>query len=716
MWLRMMYCGQRGDIVSEFKPRGGTRALEKREVTSTNTSTVRVKALSSERILVSNVMYANLVRVVRVLIRRREVVRVSPMLKIQMHNRWASAQIQGDNCNDTEIVYKNLIYGTNQLLALSDTGIDMNHCFFYDPNGSPTPEVNMTLRKVVKYKNIADEEDVPGGHGTHVAGTLIGSPYLRSDGEAIVDGMAGEYPTSSFSGIARDAKLGFQKITLKELYGDSVASGASIHSNSWGIEVDRNMIYDELARDVDDIMYRNENFLLVFSAGNAGKLGLNTVTSPGTAKNCLTVGASLSTQESFEFCQEYCQPVCDSCRTYKMDARRNDTNNVFLAPFSSKGPTLDARIKPDIVAPGMRIWSANAGTGCGLKSDQGTSMSSPVVAATGALVRQYFTDGFYPSGQRNASEGFVPSSALIKACLIHSARGLLGYVDGTAGNVYLQFKNDTAFPNSFIGWGLIRIDRLLKFVNGTEYSPPSLFVKSGSIDGAVIQMGETHVYTIQVLSNSTSLRATMVWMDPPAAVGAVNPMLHDLDLSIVDVRGQTTYPNGLMQPDRLNNVERVVIGYPSPGIYEVHVAAVTLTRTYKNQSYALVITGDLNETATTFTLGTVKVVQRPPSECFLSDPLCEDGICQPTSTGACPELSGTIAENSGTTNASVPLSYTHDLQSAQLASASDTSDPSEPAPKSKPMPTDGASTTGGVSLASNALLLVAVTIALLLSC
>ncbi|KAK9847309.1 hypothetical protein WJX84_004305 [Apatococcus fuscideae] len=95
-----------------------------------------------------------------------------------------------------------------------------------------------------------------------------------------------------------------------------------------------------------------------------------------------------------------------------------------LAFFSSIGPTPDNRYKPDIVAPGTTISAAASlppGTNsndCALSVDRGTSMATPIAAGSATLVRQYFTDGWYPTGQPNASAAFAPSASLIKAVLI----------------------------------------------------------------------------------------------------------------------------------------------------------------------------------------------------------------------------------------------------------------------------------------------------------
>src|SRR5262249_12977817 len=96
-----------------------------------------------------------------------------------------------------------------------------------------------------------------------------------------------------------------------------------------------------------------------------------------------------------------------------------------MASFSSLGPTDDGRIKPEITIPGQNISSANSdnNTGsnnCNQVSFSGTSMASPAAAGLTALIRQYYTDGWYPSGAINAADSFVPTAALLRASLINS--------------------------------------------------------------------------------------------------------------------------------------------------------------------------------------------------------------------------------------------------------------------------------------------------------
>ena len=68
-----------------------------------------------------------------------------------------------------------------------------------------------------------------------------------------------------------------------------------------------------------------------------------------------------------------------------------------------------------------------AGDTCGKVDKDGTSMATPIAAGAFTLLRQYFTEGFYPSGEKTSADGFVPSAALLKAVMINGAQALKGF-------------------------------------------------------------------------------------------------------------------------------------------------------------------------------------------------------------------------------------------------------------------------------------------------
>jgi hypothetical protein len=166
------------------------------------------------------------------------------------------------------------------------------------------------------------------------------------------------------------------------------------------------------------------------------------VGSPGTAKNVLTVGSSKNVQDGTD----------------------------RLSWFSSKGPTPDGRFKPDVVAVG-EIHSANSSgvigdLNCGTVWKPGTSMATPIVAGTAALLRQYIVEGRLMDGITPTwvPAPFQPTAALLKALLMHGARQVqhqedcqgsrwqrFTRQDGTKGfrcyTYRTHFKLEDHFPN-----------------------------------------------------------------------------------------------------------------------------------------------------------------------------------------------------------------------------------------------------------------------------
>jgi subtilisin family serine protease len=241
-----------------------------------------------------------------------------------------------------------------------------------------------------------------------------------------------------------------------------------------------------------------------------------------------------------------------------------------MVAFSSRGPTQDQRIKPDVVAPGTFILSthsrATSSKGWGLSQDPlyffdgGTSMATPLVAGCVAVVREHLAK------QRNMP---TPSAALVKAMLINGARNISGqYVPSEAGGI----------PNNAEGFGRVDVAAATDSLGLNE----RVELKD---EATVLDTDDEERTTVTVGSGATSLKATLVWTDL-----AGETLQNDLDLIVRTADGQERHGN--MPPasaefDRVNNVEQVVwTGVPS-GDVDIIVRAHRITQL--PQSYALVV-------------------------------------------------------------------------------------------------------------------------------
>lgn len=485
----------------------------------------------------------------------------------------------GLNAGMTTPIFSHGIYGAGQVAAVLDTGLDADMSYFRDGTlGLPLTNigngtaVNPNHRKVlaVDFLYPADDPANPThwdnqNHGTHVAGTLAGDDLAHLIVHDTADGMA---PAAKLviqdAGYAADAcgdlpGIGCPVTDLNPIFQQAYDQGARVHSNSWNDNengaVQNN--YSDASVDVDEFMWNHPDFLIVFACGNHALGGTGTIGSPSTAKNAMASGA-----------------------TY------NGPSAIYLSDISAWGPTADGRIKPDVLFPGASIVSAgndrNVTTNnVGTTSMTGTSMTAPGVSGMALLARQYFMDGWYPTGAPVPGDTLTPSAALLKAMLVNSATAIQFDTEG----------RPITIPSNEQGWGRVLLDDALYFSGDAR----GLWVADNA--GAFTSPSNAPVvFQLQMQATAQPLKVTLAWTDYPSTPAASTNLVNDLDLRVDGPTGGFT-GNDFFQgvsinhglQDRLNNLEQVLIPAPTPGVYSIQISPHAIPA--GPQSFSLVVTG-----------------------------------------------------------------------------------------------------------------------------
>jgi len=427
-------------------------------------------------------------------------------------------------------VYDAGIHGEGQIIGIMDLRVTVGHCTVSDPEGDP---IGPDHRKILAYNASIGTSF----HGSHVAGTAVGDAGNNSDTRGVAYGAQMVYDTTANFG-----SFNSMNSNLTQHYNQ----GAAIHTNSWGN--DGTTAYDNWTRAIDTFSFNNDDNLVIFAVTNGGSLK-----NPENAKNCLAVGASQDANSQQNFCS------------------------------GGQGPTNDGRRKPEIYAPGCGTRSANGSSGCSTAQATGTSMAAPAIAGAAALARQYYMDGFYPTGSAQPEDAFTPSGPLLKATLLNSSVDMTG----VAG-----------YPSNREGWGRILLDNALYLEGQTRFNIVH-DVRNASPDA--LNTGDVVEIPITVNSNAEDLVITMAFHDAPAATNASFAAVNDLDLELVTPLGFDLLGNVFSggqsnsggSPDPINNVEMIRFVAPFPGEYVVRVRGTAVNQ--GTQGFAVVITGDVAE-------------------------------------------------------------------------------------------------------------------------
>ena len=493
---------------------------------------------------------------------------IEPIYPLYWHNDLSARSIQGGLATADTSIWRKGLRGDGIILSTSDSGINTAHWQFYDAAYPISTFGNYAShRKVIAYVDgslgggaVVGDYAGSSYHGTHTAGTACGQDAYNGG-------------TSIYDGIAKNAKIYFADIgsatglvvpaDLTNLYllpyNGNLAGVARIMSNSWGYDSEGDYILQDA--QTDNFMWNRKNFLIIVSQGNDPP---NTyVGSCGVSKNVIAVG---STQ---------------------------GTDATLIVSYLTEGPADDLRKKPELMAMGgsglagssiMSADGATSGATSNYKELSGTSMAAPAVNGACALIRQYLTEGWYPTGLKVPANAISnPSAALMKSLA-------LGSTDPNIGT--LSMPNDTA------GWGRMDLDSVLYFSGDVR----KLALHDSATGG--LNTGDSTVYYWNVIT-AIPLRLVLCWTDTAGnpAVIARN-QVNDLDLTVIDP-ASTTYLGNVWSVgqsatgglrDSLNVSEHFRRNAPALGAWRAIVKGRNVP-TGANQPYALTVTGDITSTA-----------------------------------------------------------------------------------------------------------------------
>ncbi len=468
------------------------------------------------------------------------------------------------------------LYGANQIVAVSDSGLDnavacssQTTC----TNLNPTLHPDLAGRIVGIYDiatagstTVADTS----GHGTSTAGRVAGN--------GVANGTTNPTSHSYQNGpaaMAPEAKLYIQDVAADSglLFGPTATTiianqftpakngGSRIQTIGYGSNVSTGGSYGITNQKYDQFSFSNKDYLFTLPAMNNGQLGLtSTITSPGTAKNSISVGA-WDVPLGFMGIPGY--------------------GLGGIEAISGMGPTADGRIKPDVIAVGRTVTTRSSlSPYFGLPGPNGnyytpfhdTSAATPSVAGAAALVREYL-QRYENMTSPNAS------ASMIKAVILNGAQDV-GY----------------GIPSNEAGWGAVSLADSLpnngKHLYAWDYQ-------------SAITTGQIKTDTISVNAGQP-LRVTLVWTDkePASFSNPIPTLVNNLNLEVIDPLGVVYNGNDFSAPfntatDSLNNVERVEITSPIAGNYQIRVIGASVPM--PTQTFSVAVTADVNDLPVAFT-------------------------------------------------------------------------------------------------------------------
>lgn len=471
-------------------------------------------------------------------------------------------------------------------LNLSGSTIGNGRVAIWDGGAILTSHVELINRIINK-----DNATTLSTHATHVAGTMMATGlYPAAKGMAFglsqllsfefngdISEMSANAATLLVSNHSYGAIAGWR-------YNDDVTPARWEFWGSAGENEDyRFGHYNNAARDWDLICYNAPYYLPVKSAGNSRNENGPAVGEPyfrynasGVMSSAGNRPAGISSNNGYDIISTYgtAKNILTVGAVNPLPFGVTSPSSIQVSSFSSWGPTDDGRIKPDLVGDGVSVTSTSDANTTAYATLSGTSMASPNISGSLVLLQELYS-------QKNA--GAFMKSATLKALVI-----------GTASEA-----GSNPGPDYVYGWGLLNTEEAAKAILNKGN-------KSNIIESTLAQ-GTSQTFNV-IASGNGPLIATICWTDPEATPIATPLALNNTTLRLVNdldlraTQNTTTFSPWVLNPaipsaaattgdNFRDNVEQVYIANAIPG------KSYTFTISHKGtllrgpQAFSLVLTG-----------------------------------------------------------------------------------------------------------------------------